>query len=120
MSTDAASDHGSLYQLRNILGWTNVGKDPTKDFNACDDFFQAVISAHIVAAFHKLDLGDFDPAVDWMKQDEEREHILLKFSSQIMDKFVDFSFNQQNKNTSKDLVQEYAIRVLSMGCFYLE
>ncbi len=47
MSTYSSSDHGSLYQLRNVLGRTNVGKYPTKDFNACDDFFNTVITAHI-------------------------------------------------------------------------
>ena len=120
MSTYAASDHGSLYQLRNILGRTNVGKDPTKDFNACNDFFQAVIQGHIIAAFHGLDIGNFNPSTYWMKQDEERKLILMKFSSQIVDKFVDFSFNRHNKCTSKDLVKEYAIQVLSVGCFYLE
>ena len=64
MSTEAVSDHGSLYQLRNILGQTNVGKDPTNDFNACDDFFLAVISGHIIAVFHELKLANFDPSND--------------------------------------------------------
>ena len=51
MCNDGAADNGSLYQLRNILGRTNVGKDPTKDFNAYEDFFLEVISGHIIAAF---------------------------------------------------------------------
>ena len=120
MSTDSSMDHGSLYQLRNILGRTNVGKDPTKDFNACDDFFHTVISAHIISAFHELDKGDFDPSTDWMKSDEDRKQILLKYSAQLVDKYVDFSYNRHKESTSNDMVQNYAVQLLSLGCFYLE
>ena len=50
----SAGEHGTLFQLRNKLGRSNVITDPTKDFNACDDFFQVVVSAHIIAAAMKL------------------------------------------------------------------
>ena len=91
MCTDGAADHGSLYQLRNILGRTNVGKDPTRDFNAYEDFFLEVISGHIIAAFHELKTANFNPLLDWMKDDKQRKEILLKISTEIVDKFVNFS-----------------------------
>ena len=120
MCTDGAADHGSLYQLRNILGRTNVGKDPTRDFNAYEDFFLEVISGHIIAAFHELKTANFNPLLDWMKDDKQRKEILLKISTEIVEKFVNFSYNQSDKSTPNDQVQEYAIQVLSLGCFYLE
>ena len=45
----SAGEHGTLYQLRYKLNRTNVVKDPMNDFNACDDFFDVVISGHIIA-----------------------------------------------------------------------
>ena len=55
-----------------------------------------------------------------MKEDKERKEILLKISADIVDKFIDFSYNRSDKSTSNDLVQEYAIQILSLGFFYLE
>ncbi len=120
MSTDSASDHGSLYQLRNILGRTNVGKDPTKDFNSCDDFFLTVTSGHVIAAFYEVIPQHFDPSCDWMKTDDERKEILQKASANIVDSFVHFSFKHPDSHCSDDSVQEYAIQILTLGCFYLE
>ena len=104
-----------LIQLRNILGRTNVGKDPTRDFNAYEDFFLEVISGLIIAAFDELKTANFNPLLGWMKDDKQRKEILLKISTEIVDKFVNFSYNQSDKSTSNDQVQEYAIQVLSLG-----
>ncbi len=120
MSTASSSDHGSLYQLRNILNRTNVVKDPTKNFNACDDFFQSIVSGHVIAAFEEVVPEDFDPSTYWMKSDSERKQLLFQFSSEIAEKFVDFSYNEHSKKVTKDKVQEYAIQLMSLGCFYME
>lgn len=48
--TSTASDHGTLYQLRNLVQRRNVGNKPKKDFNAHDSFFNLVITCHILAA----------------------------------------------------------------------
>ena len=53
LSTKSSAEHGTLYQLRNLLGRSNVVTDPTKDFNACEDFLLVVISGHIIAAAMK-------------------------------------------------------------------
>ena len=51
-SKKSGREHGTLYQLRNVLHRTNVSK-PDKDFNACDDFFVIIVNSHILAAaFH--------------------------------------------------------------------
>ncbi len=56
---------------------------------------------------------------DWMKSDDERKQILLKFSAQLVDKYVDFSYNRHVKSTSKDMVRDYGIQILSLGCNFL-
>ena len=47
-STKSASQHGTLHQFRNLIGRTNVKKDPSKDFNACEDFFTTVVQSLIL------------------------------------------------------------------------
>ena len=89
MSFGSSSDHGTLFQLRNLINRTNVIKDPTSNFNACDDYFNTVVSAHIIAALNELDATDFNPTVDWMKSDEDRKKIVLSLSTKLVDRYVD-------------------------------
>lgn len=49
-SMKSAGEHGTLYQLRNLLNRSNVVKDPTKDFNACEDFLLLVASSLVTVA----------------------------------------------------------------------
>ena len=46
----SASNCATLSQLRNLLKRRNVGTDPKKHFDACQDFFMLVLSAHILVA----------------------------------------------------------------------
>ena len=46
----SGSDHGTLYQLRNLVQRRNVGKQSKKNFNAHQDFFNVVLTSHILAA----------------------------------------------------------------------
>ena len=119
-NTDSSGEYGTLYQLRNRITRTNVVKDPSKNFNACDDFFITVISGHVIAAFSDLNLSttNFNPSTAWMNTDEERKKILLDVSKKI-EKYVNFSFYDFPK-PSEDKKRGYAIEILSLGCFYLE
>ena len=45
-----AAEHGTLYQLRDLVHRTNVVSDPVKDFNACDNFIILVVTCHILTA----------------------------------------------------------------------
>ena len=59
--TSSASDHGTLYQIRNLIQRRNVGKKPKKDFNAHDSFFNLVTTSHILAAaIEVLGMDDLD------------------------------------------------------------
>lgn len=107
-------------------------KVPFDDFNACDDLFVLVVKSHIVAAaMEMLGMSDFteipstslypDLANEWMETDEHREKTLLQISTDLVDKFVDFSFNRFGDiESSEDGVFQYAKGLLSLGCFYLE
>ena len=46
----SSSSIGTLYQLRNLINRRNVVMDPKDDMNACEDFFELTVNAHILAA----------------------------------------------------------------------
>ena len=48
--TDSSQDGGTIYQLRNLINRRNVVTDPKMDMNACEDFFELITNAHILAA----------------------------------------------------------------------
>ena len=61
--TDSSQDGGTMYQLRNLINRRNVVADPKKDMNACEDFFELITNAHILAAAMQMfDINDLtDP-----------------------------------------------------------
>ena len=46
----SGGDGGTLYQLRNLIQRRNVVNDPSRNMNACEDFFTLIVEAHILAA----------------------------------------------------------------------
>ena len=88
------------------------------DFNSCDDFFVTTVVGHIVAAYAELS-GDFDLTEIWMNSDEDREKTLSGICNNIMEKYLKFSHNMP-RMSSDDKKLEYAIQIISMGCFYME
>ena len=81
------------------MGRSNVITDPTKDFNACDDFFQVVVSTHIIAAAMKLlkmkSVNDVPtpftavgakPDEVWMLDEEKRKKVLDDVCSEVTKK----------------------------------
>ena len=60
-NSNSATEHGTLYQLRNKLNCTNVLKNPKSNFNACDDFIETVVVGHILAAaFNFLEISSME------------------------------------------------------------
>ena len=39
-----------MYQLKNLVGRTNVSTDPIRKFNESDDFFKLITTSHILVA----------------------------------------------------------------------
>lgn len=130
----SAGDRGTLYQLRNLIHRSNVPSVPKKDFNACEDFIDTVISSHIVAAamatFQLESTSDTprdsvlkDADQVWMKGKEERKAILEEMCMQVFDKFISLSFGTTSSNyvhTAGDGVSSYCIQLLRIGCLYME
>ena len=50
-SAKSPSEHGTPYQLRNVINRWNVVKKLIDNFNACDDFFMTVVISHILGIF---------------------------------------------------------------------
>lgn len=88
----SGTDHGALYQLRNLINRRNVVSDPKNNFNACDDFFGLIVQCRILAAAMTLlemdtldsvptDEAIFDLQNVWMLPDHERRSIITKLSA---------------------------------------
>ena len=69
---------------------TNVVKDPERDFNAVRIFFVMVVHGHIVAAYHEIQMENFDPTAEWINSKTDQERMLTSISTKIMEKFVNF------------------------------
>lgn len=143
-SKNSASQYGTLYQLKNLTGRSNVKNKPIDSFDACEDFFVVVMEAHIVAATMKLlkmkSLTDV-PSMEfvphgettWTQTTEERKAIIGKVISAIVDSFIHLDYGTSSSPTSEtsaskdcetsnnnDGVYSYAKNLLTLGCIYLE
>ena len=126
----SSAEHGTLFQLRNVIHRTNVVKDPMKNYNACDDFFVLVIESHIVAlAMNILGMTNADQAPDssilpdahllWMQPDDFRTNVLKMLTLRIVDE-LSLNFNNFVYKDTDDKVRQYSIQLSSLGCLYLE
>lgn len=106
--------------------------DPTKDFNACEDFLLIVVSAHIIAATMKaLRMKSMDemptantaigvkPEDVWTLEEEKWKKVLDAVCGDVVKQYVDFSFLQEVV-PGNDGVCSYGKKVLGLGCFYME
>lgn len=93
-NASSSQDHGTLYQLKNLIDRRNVKTHPKEDFRACDDFFVLVVQGHVLAAAMKVleveTLTEMpkDAEFDWMLSDQERKIKLEKICNTIIDKFI--------------------------------
>ena len=44
------TEGGTLYQLRTLINRRNITADPSKNVEACEDFIETVLHAHILCA----------------------------------------------------------------------
>ena len=127
----SAGEHGTLYQLRNLLHRRSVGKKPKKDVNSCEDFLVTIVTTHALAATMKILGMDSLAAVPssplipsdlWLQSADERHSTLMLACHAVVEKFVDFNFLLSPGKASKptDKVFVYACQTLSLGLFYME
>ena len=104
---------------------------PTKDMNACEDFFSLVVETHILAAAmatfkmssvnYEPDCSSLFPEGSSELNSMQRRNILLLAVKKVLDKFVDLSFGDDKaRRGESDRVQACACDVLSLGLLYLE
>ena len=101
-----------------------------KDFNACEDFIETVISSHIVAAalatFGMESPSDSPddailPLNLWMESNEQRKDTLEKLCMQVYDKFICLSLDSSPSGyIQSDSASSYSIQLLRIGCLYME
>ena len=128
-------ERGTLYQLGNLINRRNVIKNVKNDMNACEDFFEVVVTGHVIAcAMELLGMSSIDevpsttviqsPEDVWMKDDSERKAIVTEIASIIVDQNVDLSTNfaefRTEISTSTDSVYAYSCETLSLGLLFME
>ena len=128
-SVQFGGEHGTLYQLRNLIHRTNVVKKPEEDFNACNDFFQLVMCHILTAALQVLGINSLTntpstgvisvPHNVWMELSERQKFMLKNLCQRIVNQFVFFQFHEKG-SVSTDLVHMYSKQLLGLGCFFLE
>ena len=106
-SLDSAGEHGTLYQLRNLLSCSNVVKKPSRDINACENFLFLIIRSQVIitalttlkmmyvndAPTHDTLLGP-NPLSIWMLDVEERKKILDEVCSELKSVRVHFAYGR--------------------------
>ena len=108
----------------------NVVNDPSKNMNACEDFFVSVVEAHILAVtmsyFNMSSLEDNPVSIlfanDCHKLEFTKRHTIpfLEIGN-IINEFVDISFdNSTSRPEDNDKVVSYACDILSLGLLYIE
>ena len=120
-----------MNQLRNIINRTNVVTKPKANYNSCDDFFQLIVTSHILAAaMEVLNMNDLDdtpsdavipsPDLVWMETDDTRRMLLHDITMKIAQRFVGVSFHDAQNLHSGDGIHDYNRHLLTVGCLYVE
>lgn len=132
-SKKSSSEHGTLYQLRNVINRSNVVKKPIDCYDATDDFFKLVIESLVItSAMEEFEMDSLQSAVSeehapegensWMLGDEQRKELLSTLIKKLMKSFFACDFHNPTAvaANSKDRVNLYAKLLLSIGLIYWE
>ena len=98
-SAKSPSEHGTLYQLRNVINRRNVVKKPIDNFNACDEFFMTVVISYILVvsikylklkSLSEIPSDDVIPDAEnlWMQPKEVRKDVNESTSQKIVEKCI--------------------------------
>ena len=98
-------------------------KDPSKDFDSCEDFFITVVrSLILVSCMTEFQMNGLDesPAENvvsadaWLTSEDNRMSLLNDMCNSVVEKSVKFQY------VNDALVTEYVLQLLSIGMFYIE
>ncbi len=104
-SSTSSGDHGTMYQLRNLIGCSNVSPKPVKAFNQCSDFFKLVVVCHVlVPTLKHLSMASLADTPNirgvqevrdlWLETAEKRKEVLQSVCGEIVDSYVCFQFQK--------------------------
>jgi L1 cell adhesion molecule like protein len=120
-------EHGTIYQIRNLIGRSNVVTQPKNDMNACEDFLKIVLYSYItVAAMEILEIDEVDEIPSsfdddiWLQSEDERKRKMEEILIKIVHKFIDIKYNAPCSTTKDDRILQYSKQLLSIGCVFLE
>ncbi len=129
MSKNSSSEHGTMYQIRNLIGRTNVVSQPKRDLNACEDFFGLVLDSYVTSAVMEVlgitSLDEWPADISenlWLEDETKRRGVMQSILSKLIDGFLNIQFNQppQTNRNESDQVLMYFQQILSIGSLYME
>ena len=108
-SSASAGDHGTMCQLKNLIGRTNVMAKPIHKFNESDDLKKLITTSYIlVAALEILQMENLSdslhisymekPEEFWMETAEKRKPVMQAICKRIVESFC-FQFNTTPKQS---------------------
>jgi len=93
--TKSSNEHGTLYQLRNLIERRNVVTTVSKDYHAVSAFFDLAVECHVVAAaMQVLEMEDIDakpaclPRRMEIVDKHKKSQILHSIAALIIDRFI--------------------------------
>ena len=99
MNQKSACEHGTMYQMKNYLGRSNVVMSPKNNMNSCKDFLVLLLHSYItVAAMKVVELDKIDnwPSYIqeemWIEHKQKRRKEMDYILSQLEDKFLDIEY----------------------------
>lgn len=129
-SNDSKGDGGTLSQLRYLINRTNVPCKPKENVHAAEEFFEAVVTGHIIAAalhffnMHTIYDSPSSHYFDSLKNENTSEAQQKLFHSAIVDminSYINFTpFDEVSQDQDLDYVSAYAKEVFSLGILLLE
>ncbi len=108
-------DGGTLYQLHNLINWRNVGKDPTRNVTAWEDFFLLAVEAHIVTAamtVFEMSTTDDRPSKAHFPEDSsdldtlKRRQIVMLAIQKVLGKSVQLSYGAEESSKSGEATEK--------------
>ena len=124
---ESRGDQGTLYQLKNIIQRRNVVSDPKDNFNACSDFLNIILDAHITMAAATLlgcntaediTLHHLIPSGQVPNSKLEQLRHIEVLARRVVERFAVYSVDAchlEDGATAPDGVLNYACSLMNMG-----
>ena len=122
---NSSKDHGTLFQLRNLINWKNVVTEPSKEMNACEEFLVVALSAHVLSSALEIlqmdSLDDvpsstsiFPPKMEtWKDSKAAKKADLYGLCEAIVKRFNNIAYLGSNNTV-------YSSKIFSLGLLYVE